>query len=144
MKTSEQTAVAFLGAVETYAPRGARPRRFLLAGGAALSSHHEDQQMDNQGSLYETGTQLLASISPGNIKEPPRTVQDVVREVKKLADDADRYCREMRKMEIDNAAIRGAVHNISAHLRDFHTAFSTATNSLSPELKKQLGIKVTT
>jgi hypothetical protein len=93
-------------------------------------------------SLAESGRALLEALG-GNITKRPRTLSETVTEINKLTDEADRLARELHAIPIIGP-MEGLLHRMGVILRDTHTAISTATASLSDDLKKQLGIKVTT
>lgn len=78
----------------------------------------------------------------GKIVRPPRTVAEVVAEVIKIGAEADRLARELPAVKTNDAAVAGALHRTGAILRDMHTAFTTATASLSADLKKQIGVEL--
>jgi hypothetical protein len=83
---------------------------------------------------------LLASLG-GNVKAPPRTPRDIMREIERITVEADRLAREQHHQLTDDPVVRGLLHRIGAVLRDTHQAITTATAALSPELKIELGIK---
>jgi hypothetical protein len=95
-------------------------------------------------SLADSGQKLLAAITQVPSTARPSTVADVVSEVIRMGQEADRLARELPTLKTDDASLAGAFHRVSAILRDTHSAITTATASLSVDLKKQLGIKVTT
>jgi hypothetical protein len=67
-----------------------------------------------------------------------------VSEIMRIVAEADCLARELPTIKTDDASLAGALHRVGAILRDTHSAITTATASLSLDLKKQLGIKVTT
>jgi hypothetical protein len=96
-----------------------------------------------QPSLGDLGRAWLDSVQ-GNITQKPRTLGAVFAEITRMADEADRLARELPTIKTEDASLAGAFHRVSAILRDTHSAITTATASLSVDLKRQLGIKVTT
>jgi hypothetical protein len=90
--------------------------------------------------LFAPGTALLAALG-GNVKAPPRTPADIMRQIERISAEADRPVRDQDHQKTDDPALKGYFHRISVVLRDVHQAITTATSALSPELKIELGIK---
>jgi hypothetical protein len=94
-------------------------------------------------SLADSGQKLLAAITQVPSTARPSTVADVVSEVIRMGQQADRLARELPTLKTDDASLAGAFHRVSAILRDTHSAIPQRPRRC-PLLKKQLGIKVTT
>jgi hypothetical protein len=91
-------------------------------------------------SLADSGQKLLAAITQVPSTARPSTVADVVSEVIRMGQEADRLARELPNIKTPDASVAGALHRLGAVLRDTHTAINVARASLSDDLKKQLGI----
>jgi hypothetical protein len=68
-------------------------------------------------SLYEPGTKLLEALAGNTTKPTPRTLPDLVAEIREIGERADKLAHQLHKVKADGP-LGGFLHRSGTCLRD--------------------------